>query len=770
MRLKRSNAGVRVCVLAPFVVLLLTAVVAAPASALNPERHYEMVSPVFKGGFGASEIGAVSADGNAVGYTSAGAFNGAPSGGVLSMDYLARRGAGGWSSVPLMTPTSLLPEQGVKDMSPGLDLVLQTGSPGANSQSSLLEKTSLLLHPTSLPDTAAGWEVVAELEAVDKKEEGGINYVQSSVDFCHVFLYSRGVLLAEASGGQLYEIDRGCGSAPASVALVGLNNKEKLISGGCRAEAGIEELAEGDEGGQTKSNLFNAISSDGSEVFFTGCTGGTVTEGTPQHQLFLRLGGSRTLEVSRPLEPGRSFGGCAPEVLPGEVVPGEVPCQGALTRASADFTGASRDGSKVYFKTSAPLTATDTDASRDIYLATIGCPAGKPECQAAAREVTSLTQVSRDPNGGAAEVRGVVRVAPDGQRAYFVAGGDLLSSGQRQALEGKGRPVPHPGAENLYVYDASAGTTAFVGDLCSGKETSGTVEDIRCPSTEADTLLWSGGGGNAGESQTAGSDGRFLVFASYAQLARDDTNVAKDVYRYDAETGALERVSTGEDGFDANGNGTNGGLGAQIAEGHYGGNGGGASGVLLQYEMNNRAISEDGSRIVFSSAEPLSPAATNGLVNAYEWHAAPDGGEGTVSLVSPGNDQQPINFLVMSPSGADIFFVTATGLVPQDTDNDGDVYDARLGGGFSQAPAERRPCEGDACQGPLTNPAPLLVPGSVAQEPGGNFAAPAPAATVKAKTIPKCSRGKKRSHGTCIKTTGNRKTKANKVGHKRRNK
>ena len=32
--------------------------------------------------------------------------------------------------------------------------------------------------------------------------------------------------------------------------------------------------------------------------------------------------------------------------------------------------------------------------------------------------------------------------------------------------------------------------------------------------------------------------------------------------------------------------------------------------------MGNRAVSEDGSRIVFSSAEPLSPAATNGQVNA----------------------------------------------------------------------------------------------------------------------------------------------------------
>ncbi len=50
--------------------------------------------------------------------------------------------------------------------------------------------------------------------------------------------------------------------------------------------------------------------------------------------------------------------------------------------------------------------------------------------------------------------------------------------------------------------------------------------------------------------------------------------------------------------------------------------------VRFQYEMDNRAVSEDGSRIVFTTAEPLSPAASNGLVNVYEWHEAPGGGEG----------------------------------------------------------------------------------------------------------------------------------------------
>lgn len=95
-----------------------------------------------------------------------------------------------------------------------------------------------------------------------------------------------------------------------------------------------------------------------------------------------------------------------------------------------------------------------------------------------------------------------------------------------------------------------------------------------------------------------------------------------------------------------------------------------------------------------------------------------------MSLVSTGSDKEPIKDVAISPSGRDVFFTTSEGLVPQDTDGAPDVYDARLGGGFPQQPAPRlQSCAGDACQGPLTNPAPLLVPSSVSQAPGENLSA-----------------------------------------------
>jgi hypothetical protein len=271
--------------------------------------------------------------------------------------------------------------------------------------------------------------------------------------------------------------------------------------------------------------------------------------------------------------------------------------------------------------------------------------------------------------------------------------------------------------------------------------------------------LWQDHGG---EAQTAGVDGRFLVFSTVAQLAAGDTDAARDVYRYDAATGLLDRVSIGEAGYDANGNDNQ--FNASIALGHWG-----EGLVRYQYEMDNRAVSEDGSRIVFRTAGPLSPDATNHLSNVYEWHRAPGWSEGRVSLVSTGSDLEPVEDVVISPEGNDVFFLTSQGLVPQDTDGAADIYDARLGGGFAPVAAERRPCEGDACQGPLTNPAPLLVPGSVSQAPGQNFAAPAPAPAARPKGPPlRCSKGRKPSHGRCVKTKGNgKKAKGRKAGTNR---
>ncbi len=750
--------------------------VAAGAIALPAGRHYEMVSPVFKGGFGASGIRAVAENGESVAFYSPGAFAGAP-GGIDGLDYIARRTTAGWSTAPIMAPAQLIASWEAKDVSPSLGTVFELGLPGTSYEGGL-HSERLLLHPTGLPDVVSGWEQLAALEGLSG-EEIALNEEGADPSFCHLLLKLPGAgrLLSEAEGttGQLYELNRGCNGERSSLTLIGVNNGQpqpQVISSSCAVDLGAQDYA------SNGVDTFNAVSRDGSEVFFTDCISGPTKVGSP-HQLFVRLAGERTVEVSKPVEEA-----C-----------GEVPCPKAkaVERASAEFAGASESGTRVYFtaplsQAGSPLVPGDEDASNNLYMATIGCPAANPGCSPAQREVTELTDVSHDPNGGAAEVQGVVRVAPDGERAYFVAGGDLLSGAQRKALEAAGRPVPSVGADNLYAYDgvSAPGTIAFVGDVCSGPELSGSTQDSGCPNPNvngSDVTLWHAvaGAGHEGESshaQTAGADGRYLLFATHAQLTADDTDNAEDVYRYDAQTGSLTRISGGEGGYDANGNCNDGTepphynskgelvagdervCDATIVPGNRG-LGGEGDPVRSQHEMNTRAISEDGSRIVFLSPERLSPLVSNGLANAYEWHE----GAG-VSLVDAGSGEQPLEDVVVSPDGANVFFVTPEGLAPQDADGLPDVYDARLGGEqTSSSPAAERQCEGDGCQGPLTNPAPLLVPGSVTQAPGGNLPPPAK----PKKSPPKCRRGYKRgAHGRCVKAKKARKTRKGASARRRR--
>jgi hypothetical protein len=718
-----------------FVALSLAAILTpAPALALNPERHYELVSPPYKGGYSVLEINAVAPTGEAVAFASQGTFAGSPSGETSAGGYLARREPSGWSTIPIVPPAAVAPTINNRDYSATLESALVETQLGPSEGAAQYGGTQLafVVHGMAAPDTVAGWETVGQLLEDPGKAGAGIDaaYVGASADFSHVLFSSTSTLLLPggnpSKGEELYELLARPVEGPA-LRLVALNDEGQLANRECIPRLGGSE--------PPRTSAFNAVAAGGSELFFSlGVRPGAIGDCGGSLQVFVRLDGSRTLEVSRPLSVSCPEG------------PG-VPCAGAATRPEATFVGANEAGTRVFFETKAPLSTGDEDEANDLYMAAIGCPGGGEGCGVAERVMTSLVQVSHDPVAmQAAEVQGVVRVSPDGSHVYFVARG-VLSEGAN--AEGA---LPRLGAENLYVYDTASGETTYVADLCSGSGFSGVLEDTRCPlSLEGipssgernDGHLWSHGRG-AGTSP----DGRFLVFASFGQLAATDTDEAQDIYRYDAVTGSLMRVSVGEAGYDANGNDSH--FDAKILAGEPAG----LDGVTVQHEMASLSMSDDGSRIVFTTSEPLSPGAINGLPNAYEWHQSPGGGQGVVSLVSSGSAETPVEEVVISPSGSDVFFKTSQGLVAQDTDGANDIYDARLGSGFPAAPAARQECSGDACQGPLTNPAPLLVPGSVSQALGQNLSAgpvSVPAVVVRAKAKPvRCRKGFVNRKGKCV--------------------
>ncbi len=260
-------------------------------------------------------------------------------------------------------------------------------------------------------------------------------------------------------------------------------------------------------------------------------------------------------------------------------------------------------------------------------------------------------------------------------------------------------------------------------------------------------------------------DGRFLVFTSSADLTPDDTSTARQVFEYDAQTGALVRVSIGQDGFNHNGN-----VpavvnpdpphevvdAASIASPEYPGG---------YYESSaygsHLSVSADGSYVFFQSPVGLTPQALNQQVigvetgefniskstyanNVYEYH------EGQVGLLSDGQDlthrgsEVNVELIGTDPSGDDLFFTTEDRLVGQDTDTSIDVYDARIDGGFP-APAIPPSCSGDACQGQLSSAPTLLSPGSEFQA-GGNpplAGEPAPLPKKKPKAAKKSKKRKR---------------------------
>jgi hypothetical protein len=704
------------------VVCALGGVSVASAGAALPEgRVYEQVSPGFKAGypvFVTPGTSGAALDGESFFFSSVGAFSGSGEDFALN-PYVARRTADGWVTAGLYPPPiegELL--AGFEEMSPELSMFEYQGSP-VQTASERLETPSGTLWVRGA-DGSLGR--VSPVMTTADGTPNSMSVVGAASDLSRFVLDPNEspndhILPGdETQGGrQLLEAE---GS---SLRLVAVDDSGKQLTRYCGVALGA--FVVGGVGAVSQpgaSKVFFSVPIDAYASNGGGCDDDPSEPGNPANpiEVFVRVDGARTLRVSEPL---------AEECT-------EEPCAGAAvaTPMAAVFQGASEDGSRVYFTTAQPLVNGDKDHSNDLYMARIGTSGlGEPA-------VTSLTQVSHDPNvGKAAEVEShVVAVSRDGSHVYFVARG-VLAAG----ANGEGEAAV-AGAENLYVYDANAGasgTVSFVADLCSGPGKSGAATDTRCPGS-SDEDLWNIASAEHQEAQTT-TDGDFLVFSTYAQLIdrgpEADTDTARDVYRYDALTGGIQRVSLGENGVDGNGNDS--AFDASITPAVFHGS------VQEQYELGSRAISDDGSRIVFTTSEPLSNDAINGLRDVYVWH------EGRVGLISSGSATEADAEPVITPSGRDIFFMTSAGLVPGDTDGLRDVYDARIGGGFPAVPASSEECSGDGCQGPLSAPAPAPVAGSIAQPAGGNLPpppSPSPAAPVaKAKTKAKKSKKPKTSRG-----------------------
>jgi hypothetical protein len=278
---------------------------------------------------------------------------------------------------------------------------------------------------------------------------------------------------------------------------------------------------------------------------------------------------------------------------------------------------------------------------------------------------------------------------------------------------------------NLYRYDTSSSSTTYVA----------TVDKRDYPS-EHSAAWWLAQGLSSIPTEPALApeanwyttpEGRYLLFTSTSELTSYSTaqkdpsdcptvdiqekvhfGHCAEVYRYDSQEGTIICISCDRSGAQPVSN-------ASFA--HSAGTGEAPAASTV------RAMTDEGSEVFFNTADALVPEDTNNTQDVYEWEAQGRYGcevvAGCISLISSGQDSVPSFFLGASGNGTDVFFGTHARLVAQDTDTAGDLYDARIDGGF-RVVGGTGPCEGDACQSP--SPSPIdSTPGSLTFSGAGNI-------------------------------------------------
>jgi hypothetical protein len=319
------------------------------------------------------------------------------------------------------------------------------------------------------------------------------------------------------------------------------------------------------------------------------------------------------------------------------------------------------------------------------------------------------------PNHGVdPEIRGVLGIGEDGSSVYFVAGASLAAGATA-------------GEDNLY--SERDGTIELIATLGSGDE-----------SDWQQSL--------DGRTARVTPDGDRLAFLSAVDLTGYDNTDANtgepdsEVFVYDAQTQRLSCASCDPNGAPPRGP-------ASVPGG-------------LSASYMTRFLNDDGTRVFFDSPDALVARDSNQLQDVYEYEG------GQISLISSGASDDISTFADASADGDDAFFTTRSQLLASDLDENSDMYDARVAGGFPAQAAGAAPCEREACLGPLSSPASLEA---VATLTAGDTETHPPSTKAKAKakksvtkSAKKKKKKKKKKRGLSKRKARRRSTGSQRVG------
>jgi hypothetical protein len=725
--------------------------VAPSGPTLPDDRAYEMVTPSDNQGadvyvpfeiseaYLASGIAGIhtqlpfqaSLDGNAVAYVGDASLGGMGETGLgLGDEYLAQRSPqGGWKQTALQPPG--LKSSYYQALSPNLtDGVLQSGSgyigfeeprisevgsPGALTEvpqvplggykflythsGSGSEGIYSPLFDKNPPHRSVSEFGTANVPETDLAAGGVVTYAGASQTFSDLLFEANDTLAVGAvdGGAEANNLYMSIGGSPRLVNV--------LPSGESEANATFGAPAVREPRGNPP-DFSHVLSSDGSRVFWTDLNNGALYMsekiGSPDE---------RTTELDA------SDGG-----------------QG--TNGGGRFWTAAEDGSKVFFSDESKLTANSTagPGAPDLY-----------EYNFNSRENLRLTDLSVDPHAGEdADVQGVIGVSEEepsveehrGEFVYFVAQGVLATNANGQGL------VAESGQDNLYVLRQGSGMR-FIAHLSEADGSAAMGRSLNRQGAGSEFGDWQPGLGHRTAEITP--SGEALTFMSNNQAVggyAPEVNGARleEVYVYNYASNSLSCASCDPEQMPPP---------ATVLSRH------GIGGFLPPSWSNtfqSSWLSENGGRVVFDSTEPLVAGDVNGEPDVYEWERNGEGScelaAGCVFLLSAGISESGSWLAAESASSDDVFIVTRSQLVPEDTNEVFSLFDARVAG--TPAAITSVECMSVGCAQPPEQQPVFESPVGVSFEGVGNLPAPAtvqsnPKPKKSVKKGPRAKKKKKRS-------------------------
>lgn len=645
---------------------------------LPDNRCYELVSPPDKGAAGvvttkySTGFPRVAPDGDSIVFPY---LNPDEASAGSALMYLGERSEEGWSSSQI-TPPSLIPIPAgslfggavgiMKFLAPDLSCaIFETHNPltadvpavdpeyGIRNLFRRDAEGSYQLLTSTIPTGSVGLQEASEIPATVSQ----YNLVSGASPDCRRVYFSSVYQLLPGSPSGLYESEDG------TVRDVGL-----LPDGTKPAGSPVVSIS----GGESASASANAVSEDGSKVFFTAQSDEAATN--EKKAIFMHeVGAPASVEITK--KQG-----------------------GAHDSLGSRFEAASKDGSHVFFPSSYGLTPSSSSGPAEACDSFTAGEAKACDLYDYDTETGDLTDLSADSNLSdtkGAVVQLVLATSEEGERVYFSAMGQLVA--------GKGKTYAEntAGSKSVNVYLSEGGTLRYVTTV----------------------------GATTAFAPKTTPDGRHLLFATASRVTDYDNGGLVERYLYSSETGEVQCVSCprdGQPGFNSS----------------------------AVFQFGQQYVSDDGSRVFFTSRDVLAPGAVLGNVNIFEWE------RGQVYLLVAGQGKETATsteeLYGASPSGDDFFLGTIAKLDPRDVDDVSDLYDARAGGGFAPPPTPEVPCDpaADQCQGAPATPPAAPNPASGAAGSGNPPESSSPTT--------RCRKGTVRRHGRCIKPRKHKRTPAHK--------